>query len=125
MGFDWSWDWAVPHTLPDGQTTWDTYYSYWGKYHTDREGDNGYRSKNSRRNGEDTAKALQRRLNTWLSHWRLKGFTGVPANLVVDGIIGTKGDTAIRYAQLRFGVTRDGIVGSTTWNRLVANPPTA
>lgn len=68
---------------------------------------------------------IQQRVNDWLAHYRLKGFSGVPANLNPDGILGSLSDTAIRYCQSRFGITRDGIVGQATWGRLIQTPPTA
>lgn len=61
-------------------------------------------------------RAVQTRLNVWLTHW------GVSPLLVVDGDYGPKTKAAATLAQQKFGITVDGEVGPQTWGKISANP---
>lgn len=105
---------------PQGGCVWSSEMEQYKGAHSDT-----WASLNRARGYGSVTVRIQQRVNDWLAHWRLKGYANVPGNLNPDGILGTLSDTAIRYCQTRFVVTSDGIVGATTWGRLIQAPPTA
>lgn len=89
-----------------GQQTWNALYDKYASLHGGKEQYPGINIKSGQKGA--TVKSAQQRLNA-------KG-----ASLTADGNFGSKTYSAVVSFQKASGLTADGVIGITTWNRLYA-----
>ena len=139
MSFDSNWNEVYPRALycgdgPTGTSCGET-YGCWGRNSTnprvvDREGraankrigDNWstdtWQSRNYAKGRGSAPAKIQELLNRAMRDARARGASGVPANLIVDGILGNASHAAIVWYQGHVGLRADGVVGNATWQKL-------
>lgn len=89
-----------------GQQTWNALYDKYAALHGPKEQYPGINIKSGQKGA--TVKSAQQRLNA-------KG-----ASLTADGNFGSKTYSAVVTFQKASGLTADGVIGRTTWNKLYA-----
>ena len=87
-----------------GQTTWNTLYNNYADLNQPGEQYPGVSIRKG--NSGATVKSAQARLNV------------LGARLTADGKFGSATETAVKVFQAANGLTADGIIGRSTWNRL-------
>ena len=87
-----------------GQTTWNTLYNNYADLNQEGE---QYPGISIRRGSKGaTVRSAQARLNA------------LGARLTADGSFGAATETAVKVFQAANGLTADGVIGRSTWNRL-------
>ncbi|MBQ7860233.1 MAG: peptidoglycan-binding protein [Faecalibacterium sp.] len=87
-----------------GQTTWNTLYNNYADLNGEGEQFPGVSIR--RGNKAATVRSAQARLNA------------LGARLTADGNFGAATETAVKVFQAANGLTADGVIGRSTWNRL-------
>lgn len=96
-----------------GQTTWNAIYAQYSSIQSDNGTPNAYPGTPLR---EGDRGANVKLAQFWLKIARTT-YSSL-SNLTVDGIFGAGTTTAVRRFQTYFGLTSDGVIGRTTWNKL-------
>lgn len=96
-----------------GQQTWTRLYSEFRSIQSDNGTPNAYPGTPLRQGSSGQNVRL---IQFWLKIAR--SMYSSLNNVTVDGIFGPNTAAAVRVFQSYFGLTRDGIVGRTTWNKL-------